>query len=110
MKSILNIGVNDTTIQKIIEITQNPGFGYHLQIRFLESFGTHVYGVPCNQYQEIIEAIKQEEGIKNKSQLSPSALKRIIRRYKTVIKIPSDPYIQLILAIKTMFHSWHSVR
>lgn len=110
MDSILNIGVNDDVIQRLIDITLNPRFGYDVQKRFLQMFGTIVLKVPKENYQIIIDEEKARDGISNELELSIEALQNIIQKFKKLVDIPTSPFIQLTMAIESIFCSWYSAR
>lgn len=109
MKSILNIGVNDASIKRILDLTDNPRFAYHLQLRFLEMFGTLVCKCSSHKYEAILLEEKNSAGVDNHFELNLASLKRIIEKFKQLAEIPSDPCTQLFMAIKTLFGSWHSI-
>jgi pyruvate, orthophosphate dikinase len=110
IKSILNIGVNDESIQRLIEVTHNPKFAYQLQRRFLEMFGTLACNCSRDWYQNILKEIKEEAGVESDFNLSVPSLRKLIERYQSMTSIPSNPISQLMMAIKALYKSWHSTR
>ncbi len=117
METILNLGLNDQTVEAMIKLTNNPRFCYDSYRRFLTMFGSVAWEMDRQKYFESeLEKVKEREGVKEDTQISAEGLKSLIPVYKNVIKevtgkeFPQDPYIQLQEAIEAVFRSWNIPR
>lgn len=116
MDTVLNIGLNDETAKGMIELTDDARFVYDSYRRLVQMFGSVVLGVPDEPFEEVIEAVKEERGIKLDVELSAEEWQRITERFKGLImafagrEFPQDPYEQLELATRAVFNSWFGKR
>ncbi len=116
MDTILNLGLNDKTVQGLIKKTSNERFAYDSYRRFVQMFGNVVMGLDKSEFEEIILKKKEAKDIKLDTSLSVEDLKEIIAKYKNKIKhktgeeFPQDPYQQLEMAIEAVFKSWNTPR
>ncbi|MBQ4646556.1 MAG: pyruvate, phosphate dikinase [Candidatus Gastranaerophilales bacterium] len=117
METILNLGLNDETVEAMIKLTNNPRFCYDSYRRFLTMFGSVAWEMDRQKYFESeLERVKEKEGVKEDTEISAEGLKSLIPVYKQVIKevtgkeFPQDPYIQLQEAIEAVFRSWNIPR
>ena len=122
MDTILNLGLNDTVAEGMVEKTQNPHFVYDSYRRFVQMYGDVVLGMkPVNKedidpFEAIIEEVKAIRGIKLDKDLNVDELKLLVARFKTAIKdqtgkdFPNDPIEQLWGAICAVFRSWMNER
>ena len=117
METILNLGLNDQTVEAMINLTNNPRFCYDSYRRFLTMFGSVAWDMDRQKYFESeLEKVKEREGVKEDTQISAEGLKSLIPVYKNVIKevtgkeFPQDPYVQLQEAIEAVFRSWNIPR
>ncbi len=116
MDTILNLGLNDETVQGLAESTGNERFAWDSYRRFIQMFGNVVMGIPHEKFEEILEEKKREVGAKQDVDLTAEDLKDIVKRYKELVKketgreFPQDPYEQLKMAIKAVFDSWNNPR
>ena len=122
MDTILNLGLNDTVAEGMVEKTQNPHFVYDSYRRFVQMYGDVVLGMkPVNKedidpFEAIIEEVKSIRGIKLDKDLNVDELKLLVARFKTAIKeqtgkdFPDDPIEQLWGAICAVFRSWMNER
>ena len=117
METILNLGLNDQTVEAMIKLTNNPRFCYDSYRRFLTMFGSVAWEMDRQKYFESeLEKVKEREGVKEDTQISAEGLKSLIPVYKQVIKevtgkeFPQDPYVQLQEAIEAVFRSWNIPR
>lgn len=122
MDTVLNLGLNDTTVQGIIAKTDNPRFAYDSYRRFVAMYGDVVLGVAAathddiDPFEEILEEKKKAHGVTNDTDLSADDLKEIVGEFKAVIKerlgvdFPEDPMDQLWGAVGAVFSSWHNDR
>ncbi|HET7202277.1 MAG TPA: pyruvate, phosphate dikinase [Steroidobacteraceae bacterium] len=116
MDTILNLGLNATTLAALIRHTGNERFGYDAYRRFVQLFGKVALGVPEALFDEQFEAVKDRAGVKVDLGLGPDDLREIGERFLDVVQrhtgrpFPSDPYEQLEIAIKAVFQSWTGKR
>jgi pyruvate, orthophosphate dikinase len=127
METILNVGLNDTTRQGLIEKTQNPRFVYDAQRRLIQMYSDVVMekaaGVePAEgkgirqQLEHELEAVKRARGVKQDTELSADDLRRLIESYKQKVRevlgkpFPEDPIEQLWGGIGAVFQSWNGKR
>ncbi len=122
MDTVLNLGLNDETVQGIIKKTGNDRFGWDSYRRFVQMYGDVVLGLkPENKedidpFEEIMEHIKEERGVKADLDLTVDDLKELVKRFKAIIKkrlnmdFPTDPMEQLWGAIGAVFGSWENPR
>ena len=116
MDTILNLGLNHSTLQGLITQTQNERFGYDAYRRFIQLFGKVALGVPEEKFDTHFEAIKHRAGVKADIGLKTEDLKEICNLFLGAVKehtgkpFPSDVYEQLEIAIKAVFASWMGKR
>lgn len=122
MDTILNLGLNDTTVQGLIAKTNNPRFAYDSYRRFVQMYGDVVLGLkPVEKHDEdpfeiILHQKKEANGFKLDTQLTADHLKELVKEFKDAIKektgsdFPDDPMEQLWGAIGAVFGSWMNDR
>jgi pyruvate,orthophosphate dikinase len=116
MDTVLNLGLNDTTLRGLIKRTNNERFGYDAQRRFITMFGSIVMGIDRQKFEKVLEEVKESKGVHLDTELTAGDLKEIIAEYKIIYKkstgenFPSDPYEQLKKAINAVFSSWFGDR
>jgi pyruvate,orthophosphate dikinase len=116
MDTILNLGMNDTVVEGVAKLTNNPRFAYDSYRRFIQMFSDVVMELPKHNFEEIIDEMKEHRGIKQDTDFSADDLKEMVAKFKQYYKdnkhtdFPSDPRLQLIEAIKAVFRSWNNAR
>jgi pyruvate,orthophosphate dikinase len=116
MDTVLNLGLNEETLQGLAKLTQNERFAYDAYRRFIQMFGRIVMKVPGEKFDEAFEKIKQKYGAQKDTDLGVEALKEVVAEFKRIYKehvgedFPSDPYEQLRRAIGAVFESWFGKR
>ena len=117
METILNLGLNDETVEAMVKLTNNPRFCYDSYRRFLTMFGSVAWEMDRQKYFESeVEKVKAREGVTEDTQISAEGWKSLIPVYKQTIKevtgkeFPQDPYVQLQEAIEAVFRSWNIPR
>ncbi len=117
METILNLGLNDETVEAMVKLTNNPRFCYDSYRRFLTMFGSVAWDMDRQKYFESeVEKLKEKEGVKEDTEISAEGWKSLIPVYKKTIKevtgkeFPQDPYVQLEEAIEAVFRSWNIPR
>ena len=117
METILNLGLNDETVEAMVKLTGNPRFCYDSYRRFLTMFGSVAWEMDRQKYFESeVEKVKAREGVTSDTEVSAEGWKSLIPIYQNVIKevtgkeFPQDPYVQLQEAIEAVFRSWNIPR
>ena len=122
MDTILNLGLNDETVQGLIKMSNNERFGWDSYRRFVQMYGDVVMGLKPESKEEedpfevIIDKVKKEKGVKLDTELDAEDLKRLVKLFKEEIKkrkgkdFPTDPWDQLWGAIDAVFGSWNNPR
>jgi pyruvate,orthophosphate dikinase len=122
MDTILNLGLNDDVVEGLIRKTNNPRFAWDSYRRFVQMYGDVVLGMkPVNKedidpFEEIIEELKEERGVKLDNELSVDDLKLLVSKFKKAVKnqtghdFPTSAYDQLWGAICAVFDSWMNDR
>ena len=122
MDTVLNLGLNDITVQGLIEQTKDERFAYDCYRRFVAMYGDVVLGLKPEAKDEmdpfdlILEEMKKKRKVEFDNQLPASDLKELVERYKTLIRahknidFPQDPMEQLWLAVGAVFGSWNNPR
>jgi pyruvate,orthophosphate dikinase len=122
MDTVLNLGLNDTTVRGLIDKTNNPRFAYDCYRRFVAMFGDVVLGMKpeskddIDPFEEILEAKKKDRGVEFDNELTADDLKELVGEFKREIKkrtghpFPEDPMEQLWGAIGAVFGSWNNER
>lgn len=116
MDTILNLGLNDQTVQGLIARSNNPRFAYDSYRRFVQMYGDVVMGVEYSNFENLIDEVKQRKGVTLDTELDADDWKELVGRFKTMIKektgqdFPDDPWDQLVGAINAVFNSWHNPR
>jgi pyruvate,orthophosphate dikinase len=116
MDTILNLGLNATTLKGVIEATGDERFGYDAYRRFIQLFGKIALNVDDVYFDKQFEQVKKAAGVKEDVALSASDLKDAAERFLRVVQeqtgrpFPEDPYEQLLIAIKAVFASWGGKR
>ncbi|MEG2985052.1 MAG: pyruvate, phosphate dikinase, partial [Peptostreptococcaceae bacterium] len=116
MDTILNLGLNDTSVKALASNTQNERFAYDSYRRFIQMFSDVAMDVPKYKFENVLDRIKEEKGHKFDTDLTTDDLKVVVEEYKKIYKkelrqnFPEDPKEQLMLAIKAVFKSWNNPR
>jgi len=116
MDTVLNLGLNDKTIQGLIKMTGNERFAYDAYRRFIQMFGDVVMEVPHEEFEAILEAKKEALGASLDTELDAEALKDIVKKYKALVEektgrsFPEDSRQQLDMARDAVFGSWMNPR
>ena len=116
MDTILNLGLNEKTVEGFAEQTQNPRFSWDSYRRFIQLFGKVVFGVNDEKFDHVLDSAKTKQGVTDDSKLNVESLKKIVAEYKKICedhtkrKFPDTPNEQLGLAIEAVFKSWMGER
>ncbi len=116
MDTILNLGLNDDTVEVMAKLTNNPRFAYDSYRRFIQMFADVVMDVEKRNFENIMDKMKEEKGVKFDTELDANDLKELVKQFKEFYKeekgaeFPSDPTSQLIESITAVFRSWDNPR
>ncbi len=116
MDTILNLGLNDVSVEGFAKKTGNPRFAYDSYRRFIQMYSDVVMEVPKSYFEKIIDEVKEAKGVHFDTELTAEDLKELISRFKAVYKeakkedFPQDPKEQLMGAVKAVFRSWDNDR
>ena len=117
MDTILNLGLNDESVEGFAKKTNNPRFAYDSYRRFIQMYSDVVMEVPKSFFEKIIDELKESKGIQYDTELTTEDLKELVRRFKEVYQtamngeeFPQNPTDQLMGAIKAVFRSWDNPR
>ena len=116
MDTVLNIGLNDKTLEGLINKSGNPRFAYDAYRRFIQMFGDVVLEVKKELFEERIDEMKKSQKIKLDTELDSKSLKVLVEEFKEIIlketgkDFPDDPRQQLQMAIDAVFSSWNNER
>jgi pyruvate, orthophosphate dikinase len=116
MDTVLNLGLNDQTVVGLANKSNNERFAYDCYRRFLQMFGNVVLNLEHHKFEHALDELKKEQGIEKDFDMTIETLKKVIDKYKAIIKEDSgsdfaqDPREQLKLSIGAVFNSWNNPR
>lgn len=116
MDTILNLGLNDTSVKGLIDSTKNERFSYDSYRRFIQMFSDVAMEVPKYKFENVLDKMKGAKGYGSDLDLTTDDLKIIVEEFKKIYKaeigedFPQDPKKQLMLAIEAVFRSWNNPR
>lgn len=116
MDTILNLGLNDTVVEGLAALTNNPRFAYDSYRRFIQMFSDVVMEIPKSDFERVIDAKKEEKGVKQDTDLDTEDMKDLVVRFKALYRerkgteFPTEPREQLMEAVKAVFRSWDNPR
>ncbi len=116
METVLNIGLNDASVEGLAKVTNNPRFAYDSYRRLIQMFGKTVQDIEGEKFEDILHETKLAKGTENDLDLDVDDLKGIVAKYKAVVKaetgkdFPQQPKEQLLEAMRAVFRSWNADR
>lgn len=116
MDTVLNLGLNDESVQGLASKTDNERFAYDCYRRFIDMFGNVVMEIPHEEFEEALQGLKDEKSVELDTELGVEDMKELVNRYKAVYRkntdhmFPQNPSEQLHFAINAVFGSWNSNR
>lgn len=116
MDTILNLGLNDATVEGLARSTGNPRFAYDCYRRLIQMFGNVVFELESYLFETKLHEVKQACHAEHDKDLNAEALQRLIKEYKEILQhkagrpFPQDVHDQLILAVEAVFRSWNNQR
>ncbi len=116
MDTVLNLGLNDSSVEGMATLTKNPRLAYDSYRRFIQMFGDVVLSIPKHHFDRVFDRKKESIGTEDDTKLSPEDLKDIIEDYKEITlkfsgkPFPQDPYKQLLQSVEAVFKSFDNHR
>ena len=116
MDTVLNIGMNDETVEGLIESTGDPRVAYDLYRRLIQMFGTVVMHIPDEKFEDVITRTRKEAGVTSDTELTGDHWMAVTEEFKNVFRFhthhqfPTEPYAQLQMATEAVFMSWNGKR
>ncbi|WP_428908509.1 pyruvate, phosphate dikinase [Niallia sp. Krafla_26] len=116
MDTVLNLGMNDDTVEAVARLTNNPRFAYDSYRRFIQMFSNVVLEIDGFYFEQYLEETREKKGYHSDPELTAEDWKEVIAGYKEIVKkhnkidFPQDPIEQLYLAINAVFDSWNNQR
>ncbi|WP_227935365.1 pyruvate, phosphate dikinase [Alkalihalobacillus deserti] len=116
MDTVLNLGMNDETVEGMAKLTNNARFAYDSYRRFIQMFSDVVLGIDGFYFEQLLEEIRDEKGYQTDPEMSAEDWKEVIKGYKAIVKkhakraFPENPKEQLFLSISAVFDSWNNQR
>jgi pyruvate,orthophosphate dikinase len=116
MDTVLNLGLNDTSVQGLAKQTGNERFAFDSYRRFVQMFGKIVLDIPGDAFEHAIEALRQERGVATDPELSAEDLRGLVETFKGIVReqagieFPQEPTAQLAFAVEAVFKSWNGRR
>lgn len=116
MDTILNLGLNDETVEGLAKSSNNPRFAWDSYRRFIQMYSDVVMGMNSSLLEVTLEDMKAEKNVHNDNDLSEDDLKKLVKKFKDMVKqmtgekFPSDPHEQLWGAVSAVFRSWNTPR
>jgi pyruvate,orthophosphate dikinase len=112
METILNLGLNDRTVQGLALASGSARFAYDSYRRFIQMYGDVVLGVPIGQFEHLLKSKRLTAGVETDAELSEDALRNLVEEYKSLVRaqtgqpFPMDPTVQLWGAVEAVWRSW----
>jgi pyruvate,orthophosphate dikinase len=116
MDTVLNLGLNDDTVEGLARLTDNERFAYDSYRRFIQMFSDVVMEIDKSNFDEIMDKVKEENGVTEDSQLTAENFKEIVKGFKDLYRsikgedFPQDPKAQLLASVEAVFRSWDNPR
>ena len=116
MDTILNLGLNEVSVKGLANLTGNERFAYDSYRRFIQMFSDVVMGIAKPKFEEILDEVKENKGVKLDTDLDAEDLKNVVKKYKALYlaemgkEFPQEPKEQLIESVKAVFRSWDNPR
>jgi pyruvate, orthophosphate dikinase len=116
MDTVLNLGLNDTTVEGLATVSGNPRFAWDSYRRFIQMYADVVLGLDHYLFEDLLEILKEEKGVTLDTDLDAEDWRNLVSQYKAKVQeeldapFPQDVRDQLWGAIGAVFNSWHSER
>jgi pyruvate, orthophosphate dikinase len=112
LDTVLNLGLNDESVEGLAATTDNPRFAWDSYRRFVQMFGNVSRGIPGERFEDAIKQAKSQRGVSDDTELDVDALRELTQTFKQIYQeatgeaFPQDPTEQLRLSIRAVFDSW----
>ena len=116
MDTVLNLGMNDETVEAFAKLTKNPCAALDSYRRFINMFGDVVMGVPHSKFEAALDKVKEKAGAKFDTDLTVEHLRDVVQKYKEIVRkekgtmFPQEPWKQLEMGVNAVFLSWNTPR
>lgn len=116
MDTILNLGLNDVSVEGLAQATNNPRFALDSYRRFIQMFSDVVMGIDKNKFEKVLDEAKAAKGVQHDTDLTADDLREVVQKFKEIYKaeigsdFPQDPKQQLMEAVQAVFRSWENPR
>lgn len=116
MDTVLNLGMNDETVEGIARLTRNSRFAYDSYRRFIQMFSDVVLDIDSFYFEQLLEETREKKGYASDPEMSAADWQEVIKEYKNIVKkyakrnFPEEPKEQLFLSIRAVFDSWNNQR
>ena len=116
METVLNVGLNDYSVQGLIKVSNNERFAWDSYRRLIQMFGKTVLDIEGEVFADALQAANEKAGVSTEVDLTADQLKEVVETFKTIIQkhsgrdFPQDPREQLDLATRAVFDSWNTSR
>jgi pyruvate, orthophosphate dikinase len=116
METILNVGLNDESVEGLSRQTGNARFAWDAYRRLIQMYGKTVLEIEGRDFSDALDNAKASQGIENDNELSVESLQNLVSRFKEIIldssgeHFPQDPRTQMDAAVKAVFDSWNTSR
>ncbi|MEP7161889.1 MAG: pyruvate, phosphate dikinase [Dermatophilaceae bacterium] len=116
METVLNIGLNDASVQGLAKLTAQPRFAWDSYRRLLQMFGKTVLDIDGEKFEDVMDSMKHAKGTTSDTDLDAADFEQIVAQFKGIIKsetgheFPQDPREQLLQSVRAVFRSWNADR
>jgi pyruvate,orthophosphate dikinase len=116
MDTVLNLGLNDQSVQGLAKQTDDERFAFDSYRRFISMYGRIVLDIDGEVFDQRLEAAKESDGVTTDARISAATLQKLCKEYKDIVKretgraFPQDPMVQLRGAVEAVFRSWNGAR
>ncbi len=116
MDTVLNLGLNDKSVEGLARKTENERFAWDAYRRFIQMFGNVVMGIEGEKFGQCLDEFKEKKGVEDDVELSTEDLKELVEEFKKIVKetnsksFPQDPREQLWMSVNAVFGSWNNER
>ena len=116
MDTVLNLGLNDATVEGLARKSGNPRFAWDAYRRFMQMFGDVVKGVPHHDFEHALQSVKDKHARKLDTELTAEEVKEVCEEYRSIYRrakgedFPTDAWEQLAASIDAVFGSWNNPR